>query len=79
MTDHLGQFDGCLSCGEGMPAGECPSSKRPCGHHCDCSWTQDVCDWCGAVFGDVDDPNFGRPAQPVGAGSEHTPRGRSET
>lgn len=52
----------CVSCGEGMPHNECPTSKRLCGHHCDCSWTQDICDWCGATFGDVDDPDFGVPA-----------------
>lgn len=27
----------CLSCPEGMPEGECSESKRPCGHHCNCS------------------------------------------
>lgn len=42
----------CLSCTEGLPANECPASKRPCGHHCDCSWTQDVCDWCRAETDD---------------------------
>lgn len=54
----------CLSCAEEIPEGECPecpNSKRPCGHHCDCSWVQDECCWCGAIFGDVDDPSFGRP------------------
>ena len=46
MTD-----DECGSCGEdGTDINECPKSKRPCGHHCNCSWTQDVCHWCGATF-----------------------------
>lgn len=42
----------CYSCGEHMPRDECPASERPCGHHCNHSWTQDVCDWCGAGFGE---------------------------
>lgn len=45
----------CGSCGEGTPAGECPKSKRPCGHHCNHVWTHDTCDWCGIEFlGDGD-------------------------
>lgn len=44
----------CYSCGEKTPAGECPKSKRPCGHHCNCSWVHDHCHWCGREFGDVD-------------------------
>lgn len=55
------QATSCLSCGEDMPRNECPNSKRACGHHCDCSWEQDRCCWCGAVFGDVDDPDSGKP------------------
>lgn len=43
----------CVSCGEGLPRGECPESKRPCGHHCNHSWSHDGCDWCGAMFGEV--------------------------
>lgn len=55
--------DDCVSCG--MPPDQltCSRSKRPCGHHCNCSWTQDVCHWCGAEFGDVDEPGFGEPAR----------------
>lgn len=41
----------CGSCGEGMPRAECPQSPRECGHHCNCSWTQDVCHYCHAEFG----------------------------
>ncbi len=51
----------CLSCAEGMSRDECPESKRPCGHHCDCSWDQDECCWCGATFGEVGDPDYGVP------------------
>ena len=29
---------------------DCPQAKRPCGHHCNCSWEQDVCHWCGKEF-----------------------------
>lgn len=43
----------CLSCGEKMPVNECEHSRRPCGHHCDRSWTQDICHWCGMEFGEV--------------------------
>lgn len=43
----------CISCGEEIPEGDCPQSKRPCGHHCDCSWIHDICHWCGAEFGEV--------------------------
>ena len=45
----------CISCPEGMPLHECPESKRPCGHHCNCSWVHDVCHWCGSEFGEADD------------------------
>ena len=42
----------CATCSEGgalekCPYGECEKSKRICGHHCNCIWTQDVCCWCG--------------------------------
>jgi len=39
----------CATCGEGSecPLGECENSKRACGHHCNCIWTQDSCCWCG--------------------------------
>lgn len=45
----------CFSCSEGVPRDACPKSKRPCGHHCDCSWEQDQCCWCGMEFGAGDD------------------------
>jgi hypothetical protein len=38
---------GILQEPEAMPLGECPLSKRRCGHHCNCTWTQDACCWCG--------------------------------
>jgi hypothetical protein len=37
---------------ETYPLNECPESKRPCGHHCNHSWTHDRCDWCGTEFGE---------------------------
>lgn len=51
-TIDAGLDDDCASCGEGMPRDECPQSKRPCGHHCNHSWTHDGCDWCGKEFGE---------------------------
>lgn len=46
----------CSSCEEGLPPDDCPKSHRPCGHHCNHSWSADHCCWCGATFGE-DDPN----------------------
>ena len=43
----------CSSCGEGIPKLECQKSERPCGHHCNHSWSDDECCWCGAEFGEV--------------------------
>lgn len=45
----------CVSCGEEMPRGECQKSERPCGHHCNHSWSHDACDWCGKTFDNEDD------------------------
>lgn len=43
----------CLTCIEVVRlAGECPNSERPCGHHCNHSWTHDVCHWCKTEFGE---------------------------
>lgn len=45
----------CDSCGaQGAVEGECPEGKRPCGHHCNHSWIQDECCWCGQEFGEQD-------------------------
>jgi len=45
----------CSSCGEeSCKPNECPNSRRPCGHHCNCSWSQEVCCWCGKEFGEDD-------------------------
>lgn len=46
-------MDECLSCEQEMPRGECFASARSCGHHCNCSWTQDFCHWCGEEFGET--------------------------
>lgn len=40
----------CTACGEESQKNECPNSKRPCGHHCNHSWSHDECCWCGEVF-----------------------------
>lgn len=42
----------CASCPEGIPKHECAKSKLECGHHCNCSWDQDHCCWCGKWIGD---------------------------
>lgn len=42
----------CHSCEEELPRGECPKSTRECGHHCNHSWSQDTCHWCGVTFGE---------------------------
>lgn len=59
----------CGSCGEGSPNGECPKSKRPCGHHCNHVWTHDACDWCGKEFGETDQPEVRREPEAAGGGS----------
>ncbi len=38
--------DDCAGCGEHDPIGECPKSRRTCGHHCNCIWVHDHCHWC---------------------------------
>lgn len=47
---HMVRSTDCADCGELMPEQCCPKSRRPCGHHCDCVWTQDTCHWCGVEF-----------------------------
>lgn len=45
-------FD-CDDCG-GPPAGEpetCPKSEKPCGHHCNHSWSHEHCHYCGKEWG----------------------------
>lgn len=56
--DHEGpcstSVTGCDSCCFGRIDGDnCPSSQRECGHHCNHSWSHDLCCWCGAKFGEV--------------------------
>ena len=49
----------CISCEEDPDPSDpmdydnykCPKSKRPCGHHCNHSWSHEECCWCGHVFG----------------------------
>ena len=58
--------ENCISCEQGYVE-TCPNSKRSCGHHCNCSWTQDKCCWCGAEFGEYEPPSeTGNKLQPVG-------------
>ena len=52
---HASVFE-CGSCGDdNCPPNECPKSKRPCGHHCNHSWSHDACCWCGVQFGEDGD------------------------
>ena len=47
----------CASCGEN-PDETCPKSQRPCGHHCNHSWTHDACDWCDTEWGEDGVPTY---------------------
>jgi hypothetical protein len=47
----LGFDSECLSCGE-VDVDVCPASRRPCGHHCNHSWTHDNCCWCDKEWGE---------------------------
>lgn len=53
-TDAEVAADAYVAAGETSPYphNECPTSKRPCGHHCNCSWVHDSCHWCGVEFGE---------------------------
>lgn len=47
--------DSCSSCPDIGGTAEidlCPDSRSPCGHHCNHSWSHDVCDWCGTEWGE---------------------------
>jgi hypothetical protein len=70
----------CSSCGEECaPPMECPASRRQCGHHCNCSWSQDECCWCGKEFGEeVTDASPPEPANAQGrelSGATHLQAG----
>lgn len=54
LSESPAESGECGSCGETV-IDECPASRRPCGHHCNHSWTHDHCDWCGKDFGPDDD------------------------
>lgn len=53
----MNKFTDCGSCTEEIPFNECPKSQRACGHHCNHSWEQDECCWCGQIFGEEIDAN----------------------
>lgn len=48
----------CGTCGEieahlvDPESEKCPQSKVPCGHHCNHSWTHDICCWCRGHWGE---------------------------
>lgn len=80
-ADRWHMDDGeCLTCAEDpnhavFPLNECPKSFRPCGHHCNCSWTQDACHWCRGRYED-DGGTFTIPEQEpavVAAGEPEAP------
>lgn len=57
--EQRADFDAeCSSCTEDF-AEKCPKSERPCGHHCNHSWDQDQCCWCGKEFGETCDHGQG--------------------
>lgn len=75
--------DACATCSEdpdhvAYPLNECPKSLRPCGHHCNCLWEQDVCHWCRAEVSEdgegilvpADEPELERVEAFVGAGQD---------
>lgn len=53
----------CISCEEDPDPDDpmdydnykCPKSKRPCGHHCNHSWSHEECCWCGMEFGEIEE------------------------
>lgn len=47
----------CYSCGIPETTEEdetCPKSKMACEHHCNHSWTHDICCWCGKEWKEED-------------------------
>ena len=42
----------CTACCEDSPEDECSESERPCGHHCNHSWSHDQCCWCDKEWGE---------------------------
>ena len=49
IPDHpeMHRYNGCDSCGDGIPPGECNMSHRGCGHHCNHLDSHEECCWCG--------------------------------
>lgn len=45
----------CSACGEQCPRNECPASPLRCGHHCNHSWSHEICCWCGATWEGIDE------------------------
>ena len=53
--DPEGECGSCAEFGDDTLKNECPASRRPCGHHCNCVWIHYGCDWCGARTNDDGD------------------------
>lgn len=41
----------CIDCDDGE-AEKCPKSEKQCGHHCNHTWSHDVCCWCKKEWGE---------------------------
>lgn len=49
VTAHaLKEMESCISCSEQISSNDCPKSERHCGHHCNHTWDDKACCWCGA-------------------------------
>jgi hypothetical protein len=48
MKLELDETDVCTTC---VASRGCPNSKHQCGHHCNHSWSNGECCWCGEKFG----------------------------
>lgn len=41
----------CIDCGGVDEVETCPKSEKPCGHHCNHSWSHEHCHYCGKEWG----------------------------
>lgn len=54
----------CATCSEPDGGLTCAQSRRSCGHHCNHSWTDDACHWCGVEFGEMVHDGDDQPTPP---------------
>lgn len=50
--DRLPDCADCANAAMGYDEDMCPNSRKPCGHHCNHSWSHDLCCWCPAEWGE---------------------------